>query len=303
MRILVTGGSGFIGSAIVKKLSTRNHEVIVLTRNVAKASKLLGKEPNVEFCSILDQIPSSSRLDCIINLAGARIAEMPWTMSRKNRLINSRTSTTNGIISLIKRLKIKPKKLISASAIGWYGSTDNDIRVTEQYQNFNDSFSHRMCNEWEKTAQEAADYGVNVNIIRLGMVLGGNGGILKKFLPFFKLGLGFYFGNGEHHISWIHINDVTSGIMFLMNNNTKDLLYNFTAPIPVSNKIFSQQLSKNLNRPLWIKIPKYLVSVILGDLGRELLLTNIYAVPQNLLDAGFQFERTNINQAFENLAN
>ena len=304
MKILITGGSGFIGRALASELSGQNHDIIILTRNISKASQIFGRENNIEYCTILDQIPSSSKIDYIVNLAGARVSAFPWTASRKQRLIDSRISTTENIIALIQRLKTKPKKLLSASAVGWYGTECKDVKIDENYKTDDPSFSHILCDKWEKMANKATESGVEVNILRLGNVLGANGGTLKNLNGLFKLGAGFYAGSGKQNMTWIHISDVVHAIIFLMNNKIKageSVIYNFVSPMPVTNKEFNLTLAQVLHRPLMFRMPELFVKLLMGKMGDELLLSDLACLPQNLLKDGYEFKYKDLRSALKNI--
>lgn len=304
MKILITGGSGFIGSALVSELSAQNHHIIILTRNIGKTSQIFGGQNNVEYCTILDQIPSSSKIDYIINLAGARVSAFPWTVSRKQRLIDSRVLTTGNIITLIQRLKIKPKKLLSASAVGWYGTECQDIKIDENHKTNDSSFSHILCDKWEKMANIATELGVEVDILRLGNVLGANGGMLKNLHGLFKIGAGFYAGSGKQGMTWIHISDVVHAIIFLLNNKiitSESVIYNFVAPTPVTNKEFNLNLAQALHRPLLFRMPEFFVKLLLGKMGDELLLSDLACLPQNLLKSGYEFKYRELGDALKSI--
>jgi uncharacterized protein (TIGR01777 family) len=292
MKVLITGGTGFVGSHLVEYLLGKGCNITILTRDKAKVAG------GVEAISDIDEIKPSKKIDVIVNLAGAPISKR-WSEKYKQELIDSRVNTTKGIISLIKKLKHKPELLISASAIGYYGSQD-DTPLYENSPPLNE-FTHQLCKKWENEALKAEKIGVRVCITRLGVVLGKNDGALKQMIYPFKLGLGGKIGSGEQYFSWVHIDDVIAAFIFLVENKNQTGIYNVTAPNPVSNTEFTKALGRQLKRLTLFPMPTFVVKLLFGEKGETLLLNGQRVVPNKLKKAGFRFKYPKINEALGNI--
>ena len=280
MNILITGGTGFIGSALTKFFIQKGYLTTILSRNCPALS-------SVRIIKSIEQINVDEKIDIIINLAGAPINKK-WTNSYKEVLIDSRLEITKNLILLIKSLKTKPNLLISASAIGYYGNQSNKY-IGENSLYIND-FTHKLCNLWELEAKKAEKLGVRTCITRLGVVLGKNGGALEELLPIFRLGLGAKIGSGKQFFSWVHIDDVIGAFNFLIKDKTQKGIYNLTSPNPVTNYRFTKELGKMINRPTVLTIPKFVIKMIFGEMGDKLLLNGSAVYPKKLLDSGYEFQ-------------
>ena len=243
MNVLITGASGFIGSHLIKFFQERYINVIALTRDKRKF-----KNNHLKVIEELEDISKDDSIDAIINLAGAPI-DRHWSDSYKKILLNSRIDVTQELYKLVARLHVKPKTVISASAVGYYGSRSGDNILNENSEH-NSEFTHTLCNQWEKEALKIETLGCSVFIIRLGVVLGKNGGLLKKVLPLFKVGLGGKIGSGKQYISWVHMHDVLQAVLFLLEStNNSTSIYNLTSPSPVTNLAWTAVIADTLNRP------------------------------------------------------
>lgn len=292
MNFLITGGTGFIGQNLIQHMTGKGHNITVLTRNKHKVSG------DIKAISDVNEIKNSDKIDAIINLAGAPISKR-WTKSYKQELLDSRINTTKNIISLIERLKNKPEILISASAIGYYGS--QDYKMLAENSKPKDEFTHQLCKEWESEALEAKKYGVRVCISRLGVVLGKNGGAFTQMLYAFRMGLGGKIGEGSQYFSWVHIDDVISAFFFLIENKSENGVYNFTAPTPVINNEFTKALGVAIKRPIFFPIPAFIVKLIFGEMGQALLLNGQMVIPRKLQESGFQFKYPKIENALKDI--
>ena len=293
MKILITGATGFIGNELINEFQQANYDISILTRNRKKVKK--------NFLTIYehpDEISENKVFDSIINLAGAPISQR-WSKNYKKQLIESRINVTRGLYDLVKRLRKTPKMLISASAVGYYGN-QGELELTEE-SNPVKEFTHELCMIWEKEALKLQDFAINIAIIRLGIVLGSNGGILKETTPIFKKCLGGRIGIGNQYLSWIHIFDVVQSIKFLLLNNDVSGIYNLTSPFPVTNKYWTKSLAKVLNRPAIMTLPSFVVKAIFGEMGESLLLNGQKVIPQRLLDAGFNFKYKKVEDALYNI--
>lgn len=295
MQVLVTGGTGFIGQALLNKFEQQGDAVIVLTRQIGVQKD----SANIRYINALDEINKHDKIDAIINLAGEPIADKRWSAEQKQRLLHSRVDVTEQLVALIRRLESPPECLLSASAIGYYGAQDDseDTRALDEQAEAHDEFTHRLCRRWEEVAGQAEVSGVRVCVMRFGIVLGQGGGALGKMLPAFRFGFGGKLGNGEQVMSWIHRNDVIAAIDYLMNNNELSGVFNLTAPHPVTNAEFTKLLGRALAKPTMFSMPGFVVKLLFGEMGERLLLHGQRVVPKRLLDNGFAFQYEHLDDA------
>ncbi|MDJ0627594.1 MAG: TIGR01777 family oxidoreductase [Rhodobacter sp.] len=282
--VLITGGTGFIGSRLVEALVGAGHWVTVLSRDLRSVDALTHP---VRVITSLDQVHDSDRLDAIVNLAGEPIASGLWTVKKRARIIESRVATTKAVTELIQRLEHKPSCLINGSAIGWYGLRD-DEELSEDAAPA-PAFVHDVCEAWESAAHEAAACGVRVVVLRIGLVLGVGGGILARLLTPFEFGGGGVMGRGSQWMSWIERDDLIRVISFAMAREDIAGTLNATAPEPVRNADFTNALAQALHRPVFLRFPGWLLSAALGDLAHETMLAGQRVIPTHLQNAGFNF--------------
>jgi len=295
--VLLTGGTGFIGTKLTQKLLSLNCDVTILTRNISAVSNLL--QEKVTFITDFSQISNDSKFDVIINLAGEPLAKNRWTEKRKALFIDSRLAVTSNICELIKRLEYKPEVLINGSAIGYYGPNQDDT-LTELSETV-DCYSHDLCRRWEEQALKAESPETRVCIVRTGIVLGDDGGSLTELSLPFKFGVAMQIGDGQQWMSWIHRDDLISIILFAMNKSTINGPINGTAPNPVTNRIFTDLLNLHFNTFLKINFPKKLLSLVVGELADEVLITGQKVIPSKLEDSGFVFEYPQLSSALTEL--
>ncbi|WP_417222165.1 TIGR01777 family oxidoreductase [Amphritea sp.] len=296
MKVLISGATGFIGSHLVPRLLEDGHALIILTRDAAKARGLFGDR--VQVITHLDQLLCDERLDGIINLAGAGIADKRWSEAHKKTLVDSRVDLTAQINGLISRLEHKPDVMISGSAIGYYGCRSDGLQLDEQGEVVDD-FTHQLCQRWEAEALKAQTQGVRVCLLRTGIVL-GDGGALAKMLPAFKLGLGGPVAQGSQWMSWIHMDDQIESICLLLTHDQFNGAFNLTSPEAVTNAVFSDQLAAALSRPAWFRVPAFVIQLLLGQ-GSDLLVKGQRVYPQRLLDAGYQFAYPKLSAALKQI--
>ena len=292
-RLLITGGSGFIGSRIVPVLLEQGYDVTVLTRNPEKTD--LHFNHAVTTIKQLNLLHDTDVFDVVINLAGQGITDKRWTPGIKKQLRESRIVTTQNLISYLQGAKKKPECFISGSAIGYYGN-QGEKPVDEQMSG-DSSFSSKLCFDWEHEAQQAEVLGIRTCYLRTGIVLGKKGGALAKMLPAFKLGLGGPMGTGRQWMSWIHINDLTGLILYAINHKDIKGAINGTAPKPVTNKEFTSTLASVLNRPAFLPMPAFVLKLMLGQMAEELLLSGQRVIPKKILDAGYGFQYAELENA------
>ncbi len=296
MNYLLTGGTGFIGQALVKSLLDSGASVTVLTRNPAKLTRLYAGR--VKGVSSLEQVSDDEVLDGIVNLAGEPIADKRWSETRKQLIYDSRLQVTADVLALIKRLNTPPPVLVSGSAIGFYGAQVGQEPLSETGRTV-PGFTHKLCSDWEQKALGAEDDGVRVCLLRTGIVLGQGGALARMLLPF-KFGLGGAISSGKQWMSWIHLDDIVAIIRYLLDHAVLSGPFNATAPSPVTNRVFSDTLASSLNRPAWMTVPAFAINLMLGE-GAELLLEGQRVVPDRLLQAGFQFQYPEIEPALRSI--
>ncbi|QYJ80056.1 TIGR01777 family oxidoreductase [Shewanella acanthi] len=289
MKILITGASGFIGSRLVEALN-ENHELTLLTRQPGKTRQQLGGQHH--YLASLDGLEDLNDIDAVINLAGEPIVAKRWSEQQKQRICESRWNITAKLSQLILASNRAPRVFISGSAIGYYGRQGQDH--IDESASFHNEFSHEVCQKWEQLALDSA-LNTRVCIVRTGIVL-GQGGALAKMLPPFKLGAGGPIGDGKQGMSWIHIKDMVRLIEYLLTHETCQGIFNATAPNPVSNAEFSKTLGKVLHRPAVLPAPAFALKLMLGEMA-ELLIEGQYVLPKRALDAGFNFEFTELETA------
>ena len=273
MNVLITGGSGLIGSAFIR--SHPEYQFFCLVHQNGHFPK------NCQPISSLNQINPSTHIDTVINLAGAPI-DQRWNEKNKSVIKKSRLETTKSLLQLIQRLEHKPTHLISASAVGFYLSPD--------------SFSHQLCQQWESLACSAHDLGIPTSIIRLGVILSADRGLLKKLKIPYSLGLGGLLGPGTQTMNWMHIQDVIHAMDHLMASKQTGT-FDFVAPEVVSQATFSQHYAQSLNRPSFFRIPSWYIKCLFGKMGEELLLSSTNQQPTALLETGFKFKYPKLKEA------
>ncbi|MBS3752853.1 MAG: TIGR01777 family oxidoreductase [Anaerolineales bacterium] len=295
MKYTISGGTGLIGSKLIRHLAAQGHEIIILSRSPDSVSNLpLHVKPVYwDGKNVSDWVTQLGGTDVVINLAGESIAgkgiiPSPWTDSKKDRILKSRVQVGNTLLEGIRQVDQKPQKFIQASAIGYYGSHGDEI-LTESSPPGSD-FLSRTCTAWESSTKPVVDLGVTHIVVRLGVVLSEKGGALPRLLLPFKLFLGGPLGNGEQWYSWIHIDDVCNAIKFLSEHAHAQGVFNLTAPNPVKNKLFAKAIGKIMSRPAFLPVPGFLMKMVMGEVS-TVVLDGQRVVPKRLkqLDYSFQY--------------
>jgi uncharacterized protein (TIGR01777 family) len=293
--ILVTGGSGFIGRNLCNKLANSGYWVAVLSRNPAKAAKVL---PNsVQIIDDLNQLNQS--VDILINLAGEPIADRRWNEKRKATIAQSRIQNTQNLFEYFKYSDKPPAIVISGSAIGYYGGGVANNQPVAEDSVIEPNFSSQLCAEWENTAQQFENLGSRVCFLRTGIVLGEQGA-LSKLLPAFKLGLGGPIASGQQWMPWIHIDDMVEIIVYAVERNITGPI-NCTAPKPVINREFAKTLGMVLKRPAIAPMPAVVVRLLFGQMGDELMVQGQCVIPKKLQQQGFEFKYNDLHSALNQL--
>ncbi|OCH20762.1 TIGR01777 family oxidoreductase [Aliivibrio logei] len=299
MKILITGSTGLIGKKLLDHL--KGHHLVLLTRNIKKAQTALNHLalPHADFISDLSTLSHLNDFDAIINLAGEPIADKKWTNKQKRTILNSRCELTHALTQLCLASSTPPRCFISGSAVGYY-SDQGSNNIDESTVISSNDFAHRVCKEWEDVALKANNEDTRVCILRTGVVLSTSGGALKKMLFPYQCGVGGPIGKGAQYMSWIHIDDMVYAILFLLEHEKSQGIYNLTAPHPVTNKEFSQTLASTLKRPHLLVTPTLVIKILLGE--ASVLLTDSQRIrPKRLVNEGFKFRYSRIESALKHL--
>ncbi len=300
MRALITGATGFVGKRLLHRL---DEPAVVLSRNAAKAEKSLAAFNVKAFGWDAENQPAPAEafegVDVVFHLAGEPVAEGRWTKEKKRRLRTSRVEGTRNLVQTLVQLPKKPRVLISASAVGFYGDRGDEM-LTEDATGRED-FLGEICMAWERESQLARHAGIRVVNPRIGIVLGEKGGALGKMLMPFKLGMGSPLGSGKQYMPWIHIDDLVSLMLFAAERESVNGPLNATAPHPVTNYEFTKILGKVLGRPTFMPAPPaFMLKIILGEFA-SVLLQSQNAVPKRSLDAGFHFHYPDLEPALREI--
>jgi uncharacterized protein (TIGR01777 family) len=301
MRILITGGTGFVGSGLTQALTREGHHVTVLTRggtggkrSLPMGASYLQGDPKQEG-KWQDAVPGH---EVVINLAGSSIFRR-WTDDTKKSVRESRISTTKNLVQALSNSKGETKVLFSTSAVGYYGA-GNEEGLTEE-SSPGDDFLAGLAREWESEASKAGAFGVRVVLTRFGIVLGKDGGALKQMVPWFRRGLGSPLGSGKQWFSWIHEEDLARIYVFLLGREDVSGPVNCTSPNPVRNEELTAALGKVLGRPTFLPaVPAWVLKLVLGEFG-SVLLTGQKVLPKKLQELGFQFLHPDVEEALRDL--
>ena len=297
MRFFLTGGTGFLGSALVRKLDNHGHHLTVLSRQSSLPQAW--KNMNVRLIDDIFSLRESDYFDVVINLAGEGIADRPWSPARKAILRASRLATTEELLRALRGLNTPPRLLLSGSATGVYGhSTPGEVDETTAIISQQEDFAQQLCLDWEQAAWQAHS-SMRVVLLRSGVVL-GPGGMLKRMLPAFRLGLGGRLGDGLQMLSWVHIEDWVGMVMHILQTEQAQGPYNLTAPEPASNRQLTQLLASHLRRPSLLPLPRGLLQLTLGEMS-QLLLGSQQVLPTALLALGYEFRYPRLNEAISQL--
>ena len=294
MNILITGGTGLIGRALIQSLNTDH--IIVLTRNRKNAAKIL--PAHIELVSTLTDV-NFDELDIVVNLAGESIVGRRWSERQKAVICQSRWQITQNLVEKKQTATKAPHCFISGSAIGFYGR-QNALTIDESHQDIHHEFSHHVCQQWESIALSAQSDNTRVCLLRTGIVLASNGGALQKMLPAFKFGLGGPIANGQQFMSWIHIDDMVAVILAAIYQPMLAGAINATAPMPVNNQEFSATLSAVLSRPCFFKVPAFALRILMGE-SADLILYGQNIMPAKLLKNNFKFQYPSLQVALKQL--
>lgn len=297
MRLVITGASGFIGTALCSRLLKNGHRLTLLTHSAPRdGSTEMKRWHHWTPGTPGDWESTLEGAEGVINLAGEPIAAKRWTPYQKRKIRTSRIDATNSLVTAIGKAKQKPAFLLNASAVGYYGPRGDEI-ITEDTEPGND-FLSSLCRDWEEEAKKAEPLGLRVIRLRTGIVLGKGGGALPKMSLPFKFFAGGPLGSGEQWMPWIHLDDEVGLILYLIENSAASGPFNATAPNPEKMKEFCRILGKVMRRPSWLRAPEFALRFALGEMA-EMLLTGQRAVPAAAQRLGYEFKYPNLTEALQ----
>ena len=296
MKVLITGSSGLVGSALTDFFVANGDEVIRLLRRSARADSPVWDPENGEI-----DLAGVRDISAVVHLAGDNLGEGRWNDRKKNSILNSRVKGTQLLSEFFAATEHKPNVIVSASAVGYYGNRGEE-RVDESSEP-GKGFLADVCRQWEEATASAVDVGIRVANLRLGLILSAEGGALKKMLLPFRIGLGGVIGSGKQYMSWVSIDDVIGTIQHIIANEAVRGPVNLVSPNSVSNREFTKTLGQVLNRPTIFPMPAFAARIAFGEMTDELLLSSTRVIPKKLMDSGYEFRHPELGGAFEHLLN
>ena len=291
MHILMTGGTGLIGTATCAALYAAGHKLTILTRRGRPATD------NVTYVTALEDCVEP--VDAVINLAGAGLADRRWSEAYKRQIVSSRVDLTLKLVAWLGELEYIPKRFISASAIGYYGAADEQTFAEDGAPGA--GFAATLCQSWENGAAKATAYGTRVSLLRFGVVLAREGGALRKMTQSFRLGVESWLGSGEQWLSWIHLADAVRVIQHVLDYDRPADVYNTVAPEPARHRELAHEAGRQSNTWMKLSVPAFAARVMAGEMAEELLLSGQRVLPAQLLEDGFQFHYPNLKEALADL--
>jgi uncharacterized protein (TIGR01777 family) len=294
MKILISGSSGLIGSHLVPALKKEGYQVIKLIR---ASSGLVSGEVAWDIHRGILYDHDLEGIDAVIHLAGENLLGR-WTEEKKRKILDSRITGTHFLCQQFAQLKKPPKIWLNASAIGCYGDRGDEFLTEES--SMGEGFLAEVCKKWERATYPLLNKEISVAYLRFGIVLSKKGGMLKQILPLFKMGFGGIIGLGHQYLSWILLDDLIQAILYLIKNPVRGPV-NMVSPNPVTNEFFTSILGEVLNRPTAIRIPSFLIRLLYGEMGKELLLGSQRVLPKRLQELGFAFDYPNLEEGLRSL--
>ena len=294
MKVLITGASGLIGTALQPRLRAEGHDPLLTSRSEPRDESWIQWDPENGFAD-----PSKLEgIDAVVHLAGETVSGLRWTDEKKKAIRNSRVVGTRSVVDAISELETRPRVLVSASAIGFYGDRGDEV-LTETSKS-GKTFLAEVSREWEAESRRAEDSGVRTVLLRTGIVLSKDGGALGTMLMPFKLGLGGVVGDGKQWMSWVSLDDHVDVIVFALENDNVRGAVNSVSPDPVTNEEFTKVMGEVLYRPTFIPVPEFAVHMMFGEMGEALLLDSTRVIPKRLADLGYKFKFPDLKKAIEN---
>jgi len=296
MNILITGSTGLIGTSLSRHLKTLGHTIYPLYRNPSSETACYWNPEKNQI-----HLDEAIEFGAVIHLAGENIADSRWSQKQKERILNSRVNGTRLLAEKLSQLKHKPAVLISGSAIGYYGDTGDNIVDEDSARG--EGFLSEIATQWEDATQAAEDAGIRTIHLRTGIVISPEGGVLKKMLLPFSMGLGGVVGNGQQYMSCISIDDVVGIITAMVDDDQMTGAYNLVAPDPVTNYTFTKNLGSALNRPTLFPMPAFIARILFGEMADALLLSSSRVEAMRLKKRGYTFQDTELTKTFIRLLN
>ncbi len=293
MHLLITGGTGFIGSALIQSLLSEGNRLTIFSRQT------LVDTATCEYVQSLERIAENAHFDAVVNLAGESLANKRWSKAYKQKIVASRLTTTATLIALLNRLPHKPEVLLNASAVGYYGH-QGEVELSEDAEVV-PGFAQDLCQRWETLACGAQDCGIRVCRLRFGVVLDRKGGAMDQMGAPFRLGIANWLGQGTQWLSWIHRQDVIRAIQFLLERHELSGAFNITAPQPVTSRGFCEVMKRHQRTFITVPIPAFALRLLVGEMAVELLLNGQCVVPTALHRAGFTFLFPELDTALEDI--
>ncbi len=298
-RIVIAGGTGFVGKKLIHKLSEQQHEIVVLTRRNSNADTLTKNCTLVQWGSEMNEWKQCiDGADAVINLAGASVAQR-WTPSHKAQIFDSRIDYTNALVEAIITAKQPPRFFFSASAVGYYGDCQDTVLTENSPNGPKDDFLAYVCDEWERAAMKAHEH-TRVVVGRIGIVLDSREGALSKLLFPFRLGIGGPLGTGKQWWSWVHPDDVVGMIVWAMSENSINGSMNIVAPNPVTMKKFAKELGNRLSRPSFFPVPTYVLSLIMGE-SVVIATHSQNVIPAKAIRLGYKFKFSHLAECLSDI--
>jgi uncharacterized protein (TIGR01777 family) len=301
-KVLIAGATGLIGTALARALAGAGVAVTALVRSPAKATALLPSGVSIFPWDATGAPPPAAAFEgvgAVVNLAGEPIADGRWSEARKKQLRDSRIVGTRALVSELRGLAQKPRVLVAASAVGYYGDRGEEILTESSAPGA--GFLAALARDWESEAMRAADFGTRVVVLRQGAVLSAAGGMLRKILPLFRLGGGGRIGPGTQWFPWIHVEDDIALIRYAIDQDRVSGALNAVAPEPVTNRELTSTLGETLSRPTALAAPAFALRLALGPMADEVLLASQRVMPARTLEQGFQFRHPLLRSALKNL--
>ena len=303
LRVLITGGTGLVGKRLSEMLLDRGYAITILSRN----KKLVSKNSSINYAfwdvdkQIID-VEAIANADIIVNLAGAGVADKRWTVERKKEIVESRVNSGTLLVNALQKNSNKIQTIVSASAIGWYHSQENETTKYQEDQPANTDFLGDTCKQWEQSMHPVVSMKKRLVTLRIGIVLSKNGGALKEFLKPLKFGIAAILGNGKQKISWIHIDDLCRIFIEAIENKNLNGAYNAVTPDVTTNNELTMTLAKKIRGKFFIPVfvPKFILQIILGEMSIEVLKSSTISC-QKIIDTGFQFMYPSIKTAIDDI--
>jgi uncharacterized protein (TIGR01777 family) len=301
MKIVITGGTGFIGKALAGELSGAGHQVVALSRDAEKGRRVLGEVAAVaqwDGESATGWAEHADGAGAIVNLAGESISPGRWTRSKRTRILKSRLDAGQAVVEAVLKAGAKPRVVVQSSGIGYYGSGTDEV---DESASAGSGFLPEVARKWEASTKKVQEMGVRQIVIRTGVVLGISGGALPRLLTPFRLFVGGPLGSGKQYFPWIHLEDEVRAIRFLAESEKLEGPFNLVAPQSLTMKDFSAILGQVMKRPSWLRVPGFTLKLAFGQMADEVLLSGQRALPRRLMEAGYEFAHPSLEPALREI--